>query len=58
MSGCEYYQELISRMLDEDISRDERAALAEHLGTCRECVFRVVRHHFFRYGRSPGRAYG
>lgn len=38
MSGCEYYQELISRMLDEDISRDERAALAEHLGTCRECA--------------------
>ena len=36
MSGCEYYQELISRMLDEDLSRDERAALAEHLGTCRE----------------------
>ncbi len=38
MSGCEYYQELISRMLDEDISRDERAALAEHLGACRECA--------------------
>lgn len=38
MSGCEYYQKLISRMLDEDISRDERAALAEHLGTCRECA--------------------
>ena len=38
MSGCEYYQELISRMLDEDLSRDERAALAEHLGTCRECA--------------------
>ena len=38
MSGCEYYQELISRMLDEALSRDERAALAEHLGTCRECA--------------------
>lgn len=38
MSGCEYYQELISRMLDGDLSRDERAALAEHLGTCRECA--------------------
>ena len=38
MSGCEYYQELISRMLDEDLSRDERAALTEHLGTCRECA--------------------
>lgn len=38
MSGCEFYQELISRMLDEDLSRDERAALAEHLGTCRECT--------------------
>lgn len=38
MSGCDFYQELISRMLDEDLSRDERAALAEHLGTCRECT--------------------
>ena len=38
MNGCEYYQELISRMLDEDLSRDERAALAEHLDTCRECA--------------------
>ena len=38
MSGCEYYQGLISRMLDEDLSRDERAALTEHLGTCRECA--------------------
>lgn len=38
MSGCDYYQELISRMLDEDLTRDERAALAEHLGTCRECT--------------------
>ena len=53
MSGCEYYQELISRMLDEDISRDERAALAEHMPRMRgnvSGVFRVVRHHFFRYG--------
>ena len=38
MCGCEYYQELISRMLDEDLSRDERSALAEHLETCRECA--------------------
>lgn len=38
MSGCEHYQELISRILDEELSRDERAALAEHLGTCRECA--------------------
>ena len=37
MNGCEYYQELISRMLDEDINRDERAELARHLETCPEC---------------------
>lgn len=38
MNGCEYYQELISRMLDEDINRDERAELAKHLETCPECA--------------------
>ena len=31
MSGCEYYQELISRMLDEELSGEESAVLAEHL---------------------------
>ena len=38
MNGCEYYQELISRMLDEDLSRSERAELAKHLETCSECA--------------------
>ena len=37
MNGCEYFQELISRMLDEDISREERAELAKHLENCPEC---------------------
>lgn len=38
MNGCEYYQELISRMLDEDLSREERAALTEHLNGCPDCA--------------------
>jgi len=37
MSGCEFYQELISRMLDEELSGEESAVLAEHLDSCEEC---------------------
>ncbi|MGI5977390.1 MAG: zf-HC2 domain-containing protein [Candidatus Limivicinus sp.] len=38
MKDCKYYQELISRMLDEDLSRSEKADLAEHISTCEECA--------------------
>lgn len=37
MERCACMQELISRMLDEDLNADERAALAEHLESCGEC---------------------
>lgn len=38
MSGCEYYQELISCLLDGELSGDEEAALADHLENCPECA--------------------
>lgn len=37
MSDCERYRELISRMIDEDLSEQERQELASHLSGCREC---------------------
>jgi len=37
MSVCDKYQELISCMLDEELSAEENAALAEHLQSCPEC---------------------
>jgi len=38
MSGCEYYQDLISRMPDEELSGEEKTALAEHLKACPDCT--------------------
>lgn len=38
MSGCEYYQELISCLLDGELSADEEAALADHLQSCPDCA--------------------
>ena len=38
MSVCDKYQELISCMLDEELSAEENAALAEHLQSCPECM--------------------
>ena len=38
MNTCEYYQELISRMLDDELSNRERNVLAEHLSECSECA--------------------
>ncbi len=35
--GCEYYQELISRMLDGDLSPTEQAELSGHLSDCADC---------------------
>ena len=37
MSSCEYYQEMISRRIDDELSEKERAVLARHLDTCPEC---------------------
>lgn len=34
---CGKIQELISRLLDEDLDREERAALEEHVQSCPEC---------------------
>lgn len=38
MSGCEKYQELISRLIDDELDFEERSVLAEHLKSCRECT--------------------
>lgn len=50
MTNCEQYQELISRMLDDDLSKAERGALAAHVKTCPDCAavyvaFRSVSEH-------------
>ena len=37
MSNCELYQEMISRMIDDELSEEERTVLARHLDTCPEC---------------------
>lgn len=36
-ANCEYYQELMSCMLDGDLMKAETDALREHIKTCREC---------------------
>lgn len=38
MSRCEEYQELISRMVDGELSDRRRAALEEHIRTCEDCA--------------------
>lgn len=38
MSPCENYQELISRMVDGDLSAREEADLARHIETCPDCA--------------------
>lgn len=37
MNDCALMQEMISRMLDDDLNADERAALAKHLESCESC---------------------
>ena len=37
MNECELYQELISRLVDGELSRSEYAALEEHMKNCAEC---------------------
>lgn len=38
MNGCNHYQELISRMLDEDLNKAEKNELAEHIKRCPDCA--------------------
>ena len=38
MNGCEYHQELISRLIDGELSEEGRAVLAQHLRECGECA--------------------
>lgn len=38
MTSCKEYQELISRMLDDDLNKSERDALAAHVKTCPDCA--------------------
>ena len=37
MSSCDKYQELISRMVDGDLSPEEKHDLADHVETCPSC---------------------
>lgn len=38
MTNCDRYQEMISRMLDGELSRAERDELAEHVQRCPDCA--------------------
>lgn len=38
MSSCEYYQELISRLVDDELSAEEQAVLVSHLEHCPDCA--------------------
>lgn len=38
MNSCEYNQELISRMVDEELSAEEQAVLVSHLEHCPDCA--------------------
>ena len=37
MNSCEHYQELISRLVDADVSREEYDELLKHMNTCSRC---------------------
>ena len=37
MKDCEYFGELISRMVDEDLNDNESAELEAHMKSCPEC---------------------
>jgi len=45
VNDCEHYQELISRLLDDDLKDDEKVVLATHLKGCEECraVYKAFR---------------
>lgn len=38
MSSCEHYQELISRLVDDELSAEEQAVLVSHLEHCPDCA--------------------
>ena len=38
MNGCSRYQEMISRMLDDDLSQSEKNELAAHVKRCPDCA--------------------
>jgi len=38
VNSCEYYQELICRLIDGELSEEGRAVLAQHLRECPECA--------------------
>lgn len=38
MTECQYYQELISRLTDEELSKREHSALSAHVETCKQCM--------------------
>lgn len=38
MRSCEDYQELISRLLDDDLSADEQSELERHAASCPDCA--------------------
>ncbi len=54
MNDCEYYQELISRLLDEDLTTEEDAALKSHLESCAQC--RLTFEAFSAVSRLVGEA--
>ena len=38
MTQCEVFQDMISRMLDDELGQKERAALSEHVRRCPDCA--------------------
>ena len=38
MANCEYYQELMSRLMDEGLTAEEEAELREHVRACPDCA--------------------
>ena len=37
MNRCSEYQELISRLIDQDLNEEEERALREHMAECEDC---------------------
>ena len=37
MNTCDYYQELISRLVDGEVSRNEYEDLMRHMNSCSRC---------------------
>ena len=37
MKPCEDYQELISRLLDGDLSEEEQSSVERHIASCPDC---------------------